>query len=70
MQMHICSETQLMLLMLLLLLLLQVMEYCEGGTLASAVRASLVHETVHLNGRTVVSVTMWKLLTVRQQQLI
>jgi hypothetical protein len=41
------------------------MEYCEGGTLASAVRAGLVHETSVLNGRTVVSVTMWKLLTVR-----
>uniref|UniRef100_A0A383VRS3 Protein kinase domain-containing protein n=2 Tax=Tetradesmus obliquus TaxID=3088 RepID=A0A383VRS3_TETOB len=40
------------------------MEYCEGGTLASAVRAGLVHETEHINGRNCVSVTMWKLLTV------
>jgi hypothetical protein len=56
-------------LLLLLLPWLQVMEYCEGGMLASAVRAGLMHETSVLNGRTVVSVTMWKLLTVRAVRL-
>ena len=44
------------------------MEYCEGGTLASAVRAGLVHEIEHINGRNCVSVTMWKLLTVRDSR--
>jgi hypothetical protein len=32
----------------------------------SAVRAGLVHESKRVNNRTVVSVTMWKLLTVRR----
>ncbi|WIA31103.1 hypothetical protein OEZ86_001129 [Tetradesmus obliquus] len=43
---------------------IMIMEYCEGGTLASAVRAGLVHKTEHINGRNCASVTMWKLLTV------
>ncbi|KAF6252595.1 kinase-like domain-containing protein [Scenedesmus sp. NREL 46B-D3] len=40
------------------------MEFCEGGTLASAVRTGLLHEKDVLNGRTVVRVSMWKLLSI------
>ncbi|KAF6252843.1 kinase-like domain-containing protein [Scenedesmus sp. NREL 46B-D3] len=43
---------------------LMIMEFCDGDTLATAVRKGLVHETTRLEGRVVTCITMWKLLMV------